>query len=117
MTKNGSRRIFFSIVVLATVLASIAMLAGGCNMVQSPNRQASDVQITTQVKAKLASDVRASSLTIIDVNTTNGVVTLAGQVENAEVKHKAETVTASVPGVVRINNNLQVDPAAASIAH
>jgi osmotically-inducible protein OsmY len=56
-------------------------------------------------------------LTNIDVNTTNGVVTLAGQVESAEVKHSAEKVTASVPGVVRVNNNLQVDPAAASIAH
>jgi osmotically-inducible protein OsmY len=107
-----------SIVVLSmAALASIAMFAEGCNTVQAPNRQVSDLQITTQVKAKLASDVRASSLTNIDVNTTNGVVTLAGQVESAEVKHSAETVTASVPGVVRVNNNLQGGPAAASIAH
>ena len=117
MTKYGGLRTSCSIAVLATVLASIAMLADGCNMLQSPNRQVSDVQITTQVKAKLASDVRASSLTNIDVNTTNGVVTLAGEVENAEVKHGAEKVAASVPGVVRVNNNLQVDAKAASIAH
>ena len=117
MTKDRSTRTFFSIVVLAAALASIVMLAGGCNMVQSPNRQVSDVQITTQVKTKLASDVRASSLTNIDVNTTNGVVTLAGQVENAEVKHSAEAVAASVPGVVRVNNNLQVDTNAASTNH
>jgi osmotically-inducible protein OsmY len=115
--KRGLRGSSLIIFLLLAALASMAMFAEGCNTVQSPNRQASDVQITTQVKAKLASDVRASSLTNIDVNTTNGVVTLAGQVENAEVKHKAETVTASVPGVVRINNNVQVDPAAASIAH
>jgi osmotically-inducible protein OsmY len=89
-------------------LASIAMLADACNTTESPNRQVSDVQITTQVKAKLASDVRASSLTNVDVNTTNGVVTLAGQVESPEVKRKAETVTSSLPGVVRVNNNLQV---------
>jgi osmotically-inducible protein OsmY len=102
-----------SLIVLA--VASIAMFAEGCNTVQPPNRQISDAQITTQVKTKLASDVRASSLTNVDVNTTNGVVTLAGQVENAEVKHSAETVADSVPGVVRVNNNLQVDPNAASI--
>jgi BON domain-containing protein len=115
--KRGLRSISLIVTLALAGLASMAMFAGGCNTVQSPNRQASDVQITTQVKAKLASDVRPSSLTNIDVNTTNGVVTLAGQVENAEVKHRAETVAASVPGVVRINNNLQVDPASASIAH
>ena len=118
MTRNGVPQNICSIVVLSmVVLASIAMFAEGCNTVQPPNRQAKDLQITTQVKAKLVSDVRASSLTNIDVNTTNGVVTLAGQVESAEVKHNAEQVTASVPGVVRVNNNLQVDPTAASIAH
>jgi osmotically-inducible protein OsmY len=104
-------------IVAVVVLASITMLALGCNTTEPPNRQVSDVQITTQVKAKLASDVGPSSLTNVDVNTTNGVVTLAGQVENAEVKNKVESVTASVPGVIRVNNNLQVPPAAASVAH
>ena len=99
-----------------TATASIALFAGGCNTTQAPNRQVSDLQITTQVKAKLASDVGASSLTNVDVNTTNGVVTLAGQVENADVKNKAESVTASIPGVVRVNNNLQAAPSAASVA-
>ena len=56
-------------------------------------------------RATLAQNVRASSLTNIDVNTTNGVVTLAG----------SETVAASVPGVVRVNNELQV-ASAASVA-
>jgi hyperosmotically inducible periplasmic protein len=99
-------------VLTVAVLASIALFAEGCNTSQAPRRQVSDLQITTQVKAKLASDVRPSSLTNIDVNTTNGVVTLAGQVENAEVKHSAETVTASVQGVLAVNNNLQVASAA-----
>jgi osmotically-inducible protein OsmY len=101
-------------IVLVTAVASIGLFAG-CNTSQPPNRQFSDSQITTQVKAKLAADVRPSSLADIDVNTTNGVVTLAGQVENAGVKHDAETVTASVPGVLAVNNNLQVAPAAAPV--
>src|SRR5579864_6793972 len=107
-TKRGLQNISLIIIVMAA-LASIAVFAVGCNTTQAPSRQVSDLQITTQVKAKLASDVGASSLTNVDVNTTNGVVTLAGQVENSEVKRSAETVTASVPGVVRVNNNLQVD--------
>jgi osmotically-inducible protein OsmY len=98
-------------------LARIMMFAEDCNRSQSPDRQVSDAQITTQIKSKLASDVNASTLTNIDVNTTNGVVTLAGQVENPERKRSAETIAASVPGVLRVNNNLQVAPAAASAAH
>lgn len=98
----------YATVLAIWVLASAALFAQGCNTTQSPNQQVSDVQITTQVKTKLAQNVRASSLTNIDVNTTNGVVTLAGQVESEEVKHNSETVAASVPGVVRVNNELQV---------
>jgi len=106
-----------SIVIVMATLASVAIFAVGCNTTQAPNRQVSDVQITTQVKAKLASDVGPSSLANVDVNTTNGVVTLAGQVENAEVKNKVQSVAAAVPGVIRVNNDLQVAPAAASVAH
>src|SRR5580658_8996931 len=117
MRRKTAFRTVCSMVFAVGALASIVMVANSCNTTESPNRQVSDLQITTQVKAKLASDVRASSLTNIDVNTTNGVVTLAGEVENAEVRRSAETVTASVPGVVRVNNNLQASPAAASVAH
>jgi hyperosmotically inducible periplasmic protein len=102
-------------VVLATVMSScILMFAEGCNSSQAPDRQVSDSQITTQVKVKLASDVRPSSLTNIDVNTTNGVVILAGQVESSDVKRSAETVAAAVPGVVQVDDNLQVAPPAGS---
>ena len=108
-------RMIPSIVLAIAVMASTAVFGEGCNTEQSPKRQLSDAQITTQIKTKLASDVRASSVANIQVNTTNGVVTLAGQVENDGVKHSAEIVSGSVPGVVRVNNNLQVDPASASV--
>jgi osmotically-inducible protein OsmY len=96
------------------LLASMALFGQGCNTTQSPNQQISDVQITTQVKSKLASDVGASTLTNIDVNTTNGVVTLSGQVQTANIKRSAETDAAAIPGVVRVNNNLQVATASAT---
>ena len=104
-----------SIVFTLALAFSTTLIINGCNTVQPPARQANDAQITTQVKAKLASDVRASSLANIDVNTTNGVVTLAGEVESPEVRSKAETVAASVPGVVRVNDNLQVAASSAAV--
>ena len=112
--RKGLRVTIFELLIAVATLPSVVLFAQGCNTTQSANRQLSDMQITTQVKAKLASDVRPSSLTNVDVNTTNGVVTLAGQVENAEVKHSSETVAASVPGVIRVNNNLQVTVASAA---
>jgi osmotically-inducible protein OsmY len=102
---------------MALALLAIAAITVGCNTSEPPNQQMKDLQITAQVKTKLASDVRASSLTNIDVNTTNGVVTLAGQVENPGVKHSAESVAGAVAGVVRVNNNLQVASANSSAAH
>ena len=95
-------------------LALAAVLIIGCNTTQTPGSQTNDLQITAQVKTNLASQVDASSLTNIEVNTTNGVVTLAGEVATEEIKQKAETVASAVQGVVEVNNNLQV--AAASLA-
>jgi hyperosmotically inducible protein len=80
----------------------------GCRTNESPKGQVDDFQITTQIKAKLASDVGPSSLANVSVNSTNAVVTLSGQVDSANAKAKAETVAKSVPKVVRVVNNLQV---------
>jgi hyperosmotically inducible periplasmic protein len=88
----------------------VGVLAAGCTTTQSPHRQVNDLRITAEVKSKLAADVQPSSLVNIKVNTTNGVVTLAGQVETMQVKKSAELVALHVPGVVGVNNNLQVEP-------
>jgi len=79
-----------------------------CKTTTSPGRQIDDATIKTAVKAKLAADVKLSTLTNIEVNSTNGVVTLAGQVNDADDRARAESVTRSVDGVVRVNNELQV---------
>ena len=99
--------IFYSTSLL--VLLATAVLTTGCGTAQSPRRQVEDTTITAQIKSKLASDVSPSSVTNIEINTTNGVVTLAGQVESEEIKSRAEEVARSVAGVVNINNNLQVE--------
>ena len=44
----------------------------------------------------------------MDFHVTNGVVTLAGEAPNAQVKVEAEQEACSVAGVTRVINNLQV---------
>lgn len=120
MTKRWQRGTITSILSILlgmAAVASVAVFAQGCNTDQPPKVQVNDAQITTQVKSKLASDVGAETLTNITVNTTNGVVTLAGQVESADVKSHSQTVAEAVPGVVKVNNELQITAASATASH
>ena len=97
--------------LLVTLALACALLVG-CRTNESPERQVDDLQITAQVKSKLASNVGLSSVTNISVNSTNGVVTLSGQVDSDGIKAKAEEVAKNVPKVVRVIDNLQVTPPA-----
>jgi hyperosmotically inducible periplasmic protein len=92
----------FLLVLLCTVLL-------GCRTNESPEAQVDDLKITAQVKSKLASDVGVSSVTNISVNSTNGVVTLSGQVDSQDIKSKTEAVVKGVPKVVRVVDSLQVN--------
>ena len=89
------------------VLVLVAFVAG-CKTTSSPGRQVDDAAIKTAVKAKLVADVRLSTLTNIEVNSTNGVVTLAGQVRDEGDRAQAAAVARSVDGVVKVNNELQI---------
>ena len=89
-----------SLVGMALVLVAIT----SCTTTQSPRRQVDDNSIHAAVKAKLTAD-RFSNLVNIDINVTNGVVTLAGEVPNAKVKAETEQEARSVSGVVRVMNN------------
>ncbi|MGO4880422.1 MAG: BON domain-containing protein [Bryobacteraceae bacterium] len=91
-------------------LVLLCTLLFGCRTNESPEAQVNDLEIATQVKSKLASDVGLSSVTNISVNSTNGVVTLSGEVDSSTVKSKAEAVARSVPKVVRVVDSLQVAP-------
>ena len=96
--------------MLVRILAVVALVSfvGACKTTSSPGRQVDDTAIKTAVKGKLAADVKLSTLTNIEVNSTNGVVTLAGQVNDENDRIHAEQVARSVDGVIRVNNELQV---------
>jgi BON domain-containing protein len=86
----------------------LALLLFGCRTNESPEDQLNDLEITTQLKSKLASDIGVSSVTNISVNSTNGVVTLSGQVDSETAKSKAAALAMAAPKVVRVLNNLQI---------
>ena len=96
--------------MLLRIFAVVALVSfvGACKTTTSPGRQIDDASIKTAVKAKLAADVKLSTLTNIEVNSTNGVVTLAGQVRDESDRIQAERVARTVEGVVRVNNELQI---------
>ena len=99
-------RRFNGILGVAAALVLVAFVSG-CSTTQTPGEQMDDGAIATAVKAKLTGD-RFSNILNIEVNVTNGIVTLAGEVPNAEVKASAEAEARSVDGVKGVNNNLQV---------
>jgi len=98
----------FAVFIAAALIASTA-----CRPAQTLERQTDDAGIKTSIKAKLAKDVGASTITAVEVNVTNGVVTLAGPVSSAQDKQKIEAAARSVEGVVSVTNNLQVTAAPA----
>jgi osmotically-inducible protein OsmY len=96
------------------LLTLVSGLFIGCRTNETPRAQVDDLKITADLKSKLASGVGLSSVTDISVNSTNGVVTLSGDVNSADVKDKAESIAKSIPNVVRVDDNLQVIKSQAS---
>lgn len=69
-----------------------------------------DAGITARVNAGLARDPGLSAVRI-DVDTRDGVVTLAGPARTAQDRERATQIAQKVDGVVRVINNLTLAPA------
>lgn len=79
----------------------------GEQAVQSVATTATDMAITTQVKAALAADDQLSALKI-EVDTVQGVVSLTGPAPSAEAAERATTLAKAVEGVTEVQNKLVV---------
>ncbi|WP_066153088.1 BON domain-containing protein [Hydrogenophaga pseudoflava] len=79
----------------------------GEQAVQSVTTAATDMAITTKVKAALAADDQLSALKI-DVDTVQGVVSLTGPAPSAEAAERATTLAKAVEGVTEVQNKLVV---------
>ena len=72
-----------------------------------------DAGITTSVKAKLAADDTVKAYQV-DVDTSNKVVTLSGDVETAAQKEHAVMIARNTDGVRDVIDQLRVNPTAAT---
>ena len=112
------KKLPFSIacVCLATFLASgctatkntgIAVGAGTKEAAQQVGDKATDSSITAAVKMKLADDPNVSGMKI-DVDTTDGNVTLSEMVKDQAETDKAVQIAKSVDGVKSVESKLVV---------
>ena len=97
------KKLLWSIGALA-----LAVSLSACRPSQTVERQTKDAAIEATLKTRLASEVGASTITAVEVNVTNGAVTLAGPVGSETDRQRIEEVARSVEGVVSVSNNLQV---------
>jgi osmotically-inducible protein OsmY len=74
------------------------------------NNAQRDTQIVASIRDALTKDLSlsAEARNNIKIVSESGVVTLSGQVATEEEKMKIETFARNVPGVTRVENNLDV---------
>ena len=94
------------IYVWTVLLVGVLALGAACSKV------AGDNEVTSEVQSRLSADsgLQGKQLT---VQTSGGVVTLSGTVDNDAQRDAASRYASSVPGVKHVVNNLQVGPATA----
>ncbi|HEV2431637.1 MAG TPA: BON domain-containing protein [Burkholderiales bacterium] len=83
--------------------------SGSSSSGQTASSSTSNAMLTGKVKSALAADVGLSTVTTIDVDSDNGVVTLKGRVDSADKKAKAEEIAKKVDGVRSVKNELRVE--------
>jgi len=104
---------------MSLILASFLLCASyGCSNTSRNQKTAydnpdqdSDGQITTRVKSALMNDTSLSrSGRLVGVETTDGVVTLTGDVPTTDESRSIERKVKSIKGVRRIDNQLIINP-------
>jgi len=91
----------------ATKNTGVAVGAGAKEAAQQVGDTATDASITAAIKMKMADDPVVSAMKI-NVDTTDGKVTLNGTVQNAAEADKAVALARSVDGVKSVESNLVV---------
>lgn len=95
--------------ILVSMLAWSCISLAACQSMtgKTVEQTMGDATISTRVQGKLTGD-KVSNFSHIDVDTDRSVVTLTGVVHTTEDKARAEALAREVSGVVRVNNNLQI---------
>ena len=95
--------------ILSIALLSL-VLTTGCTAItgKTAGTNIDDATITTSVKTNLAAERGMQTLTAVDVDTNQGVVSLNGVVDSAAAKVRAAEIAGKTSGVHKVINNLQV---------
>ena len=95
--------------LLSIALVTFALISG-CSALtgKSAGTNVDDAGITASVKTNLASERGMQTLTSIDVDTNDGIVSLNGMVESNAAKQRAAEIARQTAGVASVINNLQV---------
>jgi len=108
-----ARKSLISILVIAVALGLFVYFTDAgralLDRVWGGERSAADIAITNKVKSAFLLSKRLSAYEI-GAETKDGVVTLTGQVPTEVDKELAGNVAKDVPEVLRVDNQLQVNP-------
>lgn len=88
-------------------LVALSIVAVGCSSTRPVSDQVSDSAITTKITSKLAADPEINPFRV-DVDTTEGRVTLRGSVEKEAARAEAEKHARATKGVVSVDNRIDV---------
>jgi BON domain len=94
-----------------SVILLLGILAIGLACTKAPD----DSQLTSQIQSKLNQDSGLHDKQIT-VQTSDGVVTLSGTVENETQREAAARYASGTPGIKEVVNNLETAPASATRA-
>ncbi|HSW24536.1 MAG TPA: BON domain-containing protein [Burkholderiaceae bacterium] len=97
-------------ILTAAVTAVALLVTAGCAVTRKQETvggYVDDTAITTQVKAKFASDQTVSAMAI-SVETLRGTVQLSGFAKSLDEKMSAERLARSVSGVTAVQNDIVV---------
>ena len=88
--------------------SSVILLAGILAIGLACTKAPDDSQLTSQIQSKLNEDSGLHGKPIT-VQTSGGVVTLSGTVENETQREAAARYASAIPGIKEVVNNLQTD--------
>jgi hyperosmotically inducible periplasmic protein len=105
MYRSSSNR---AIILALAFMVTLSMFVAACG--KSVGETVDDAGITAQVKTALLNDPDVGGLRI-DVDTSQGLVTLSGIVKSKAEADKAVAIARKVDGVRDVKSTLQVNPA------
>jgi hypothetical protein len=99
---------------MAGRLLGVVLLVGALTLGVACTKAPDDSQMTSQIQSKLSQDSGLQGKPIT-VQTSGGVVTLSGTVDNDAQRTAASRYASEIPNVKQVVNNLQIGTTAAAI--